>query len=226
MNNAQLTEQSDSGGNLQPKTRKGRESKQALLEAAREVFRMHGYAGARVTDMAAAAGMSNGAFYRYFQDKRDVLMTLLLQLSKDVFAFSRSPWVPAEPMASVYETTRRYMEFYRDYADLFRVEIEAAQTDHEVERLWFEARRAFFERIARALRRGQELGTVRTNIDPDAAAALVGGMTEHYAYLWFVLGRVPDRGIEEVSRTVAEIWAYGLFQRSAGSADSDPTSIH
>jgi AcrR family transcriptional regulator len=197
-----------------PKTRKGRASRTALLTAARAVFRSDGFANARVSDIASLAGMSNGGFYRYFTDKLDVLVSLLRDLSEEMFLLSRSPWVPEDPTASVYETTYLYLKLYRDNADLFRAEIEAAQTQGNVEELWYRARKAFFDRITRALRRGQETSVVRRELDPELAAALLGGMTEHYAYLRFVLQRAPEMDIGEVSRQIAQIWAYGAFERS------------
>lgn len=201
----------DVGRDVEPKTRKGRESKRALMKAARAVFRDHGFAYARVSDMAAQAGMSNGAFYRYFVDKHDVLMALLDELSQEMYEMSREPWQPGDPQHSVRETTQRYFELYRDNADLMRVEIEAAQTEPVVRDLWQGSRNMFYRRIARSLRRGQEQGIVRRELDADLAASLLGGMTEHYAYLQYVLNEQPNRSTKMLAEQVALIWASGVY---------------
>lgn len=212
----------DEAVDLEPKTAKGRASRQRLQLAARDVFREQGFANARVSDMAENAGMSLGAFYRYFRDKRDMLMSLLEQLFADMYEFARAAWEPGDPTRSVLVTTRKYLEMYRDNADLYRVLIEAAQTEPAVEQVWDEARRSFYDRIARALRRGQTQGAVLDEIDPELAAVLLGGMTEHYAYLWFVLGRgVNDRGIDAVSEQIAQLWAYGTFAKKGAMVNSD-----
>lgn len=199
------------GWEIEPKTRKGRRSKRALLDAARVVFRERGFTYARVSDMAAQAGMSNGAFYRYFKDKHDVLMALLNELIQEMYDFSRVPWQPGDPRHSVIESTFRYLELYRDNADLMRVEIEAAQTEPTVQVVWQEARAMFFQRIARSLRRGQDMGIVRPEVDPDLAASLLGGMTEHYAYLHYVLGEEPHRDLRELTEQISLIWASGVY---------------
>ncbi|MPZ60583.1 MAG: TetR family transcriptional regulator [Propionibacteriales bacterium] len=206
-----VTVQDEVGRDVEPKTRKGRRSKRALLDAARVVFRERGFAHARVSDMAAEAGMSNGAFYRYFKDKHDILMALLSELSEEMYEFSRVPWQPGDPKHSVRESTLRYMELYRDNADLMRVEIEVAQTELTVHEVWRESRAMFFKRIARSLRRGQKEGIVRKDIDPDLAASLLGGMTEHYAYLQYVLKDEPQGSPKRLAEQISRIWANGVY---------------
>src|SRR3954465_2939835 len=48
-----------------------------LLRAAADVFARRGYDGARVTDIAERAGLSNGALYAYFGSKADLLVGAL-----------------------------------------------------------------------------------------------------------------------------------------------------
>src|SRR5690349_3635940 len=45
-----------------------------LLRAAADVFGARGYDGTRVSDIAEAAGLSNGAMYAYFASKADLLV--------------------------------------------------------------------------------------------------------------------------------------------------------
>lgn len=199
------------GRDVRPKTRKGRRSKQVLMDAAREVFRENGFAYARVSDMAARAGMSNGAFYRYFTDKHDILMALLNELASELYEMSREPWQPGDPEHSVRETTRRYLELYRTHADLMRVEIEAAQTEQTVLEVWQDTRARFYDRIARSLARAQKEGVVRADIDTKLAAALLGGMTEHFAYLHYVLEEQPKRSPAKLAEQVSRIWSHGVY---------------
>lgn len=204
------------GWDVVPRTPKGRRSKEALLTAAREVFRRDGFTNARVSEIADLAEMSNGAFYRYFRDKHDVLMALVQRLMHEMFEFARHPWEAGDPHSSVYETTVRYFQIYEANADLLAVEIESAQTDGEILALWQEARQMFYARIARALQRGQGEGVVRPEVIPAIAAALLGGMTEHYAYLHYVLRERPRRSREEMALEVANLWSHGIQGTAAG----------
>lgn len=194
-----------------PRTRKGRSSKDALLAAGRVVFGREGYAAARVADIAAEAGLSNGAFYWYYRDKRDLLLEQLTRLLDQLLEQARAPWQPERPSESVRLTTERYLRFYQANCDLFRVLHETMQTDPEVEAMQATTRRHFHERIVRMIRRGIERGVIRGTLDPELGSALLGSMTEHYAYTRFVLHRYPEQDIGEVSAELAEFWARGVL---------------
>jgi AcrR family transcriptional regulator len=53
------------------------ETRERLLRAAAEVFAERGYDGTRVVDIAAAAGVSNGALYAHFGSKAELLVAAL-----------------------------------------------------------------------------------------------------------------------------------------------------
>lgn len=194
-----------------PKTPKGRGSKDTLLRAARTVFGRSGFAASRVADIATEANMSSGTFYRYYTDKREALVELVTDLLNGLFEQSRARRNPADAVESVVVTTERYFRYYADNADLFRVLHEVAQTDPTIEEMQAESRRIFHDRITRMTRRGKQQGLIRTDLDPDLGAAFLGGMTEHYAYTRFVLNRYPDQEIHEVSRQLANLWARGVL---------------
>jgi len=53
------------------------DTRERLLRGAAEVFAERGYDGTRVADIAAAAGVSNGAMYAHFASKADLLVAAL-----------------------------------------------------------------------------------------------------------------------------------------------------
>jgi AcrR family transcriptional regulator len=52
-------------------------NREALLDAARQVFRDRGYAGASLDAVAEAAGFTKGAVYSHFESKADLFLQLL-----------------------------------------------------------------------------------------------------------------------------------------------------
>jgi AcrR family transcriptional regulator len=61
---------------LRSLTRKGRQTRRALLQASREVFENQGFYHASVAEISRRAGMSQGAFYQYFKNKEQVFLEL------------------------------------------------------------------------------------------------------------------------------------------------------
>lgn len=53
------------------------QTRERLLNAARDVFSTKGFISSSVEDIAAAAGYTRGAFYSNFEDKTDLLLELL-----------------------------------------------------------------------------------------------------------------------------------------------------
>ena len=62
------------------------ETRDRLLRAAADVFAERGYDGTRVADIAAAAGVSNGALYAHFASKADLLVDALRTHGRRVLA--------------------------------------------------------------------------------------------------------------------------------------------
>lgn len=58
---------------------KSERTRQRILDAAAEVFRREGYAGARLSDIAALAGIQTGSLYYHF-DSREALVEEVLRL--------------------------------------------------------------------------------------------------------------------------------------------------
>lgn len=63
-----------------PKWRRRKDARPAeIVEAALDVFAEKGYAAARLDDIAAAAGVSKGALYLYFETKQDLFRAVVRQ---------------------------------------------------------------------------------------------------------------------------------------------------
>src|SRR3954466_1724170 len=55
---------------------KGRQTREAIEQAARKLFAERGFHGTTLADITSAAGKSPAVFYRYFADKEDLLAAL------------------------------------------------------------------------------------------------------------------------------------------------------
>jgi len=62
------------------------QTRERLLRAAADVFAERGYDGTRVADIAAAAGVSNGAMYAHFSSKAELLTGALREHGRQMLA--------------------------------------------------------------------------------------------------------------------------------------------
>jgi AcrR family transcriptional regulator len=110
------------------------ETRERLLSAAADVFAERGYDGTRVADIAAAAGVSNGAMYAHFGSKAELLVAALRtygrRLLEEAFA--------ADPDRSVTDfllEIGRWLPRRRDARGYLIVEaLVAARRDQDVAR--------------------------------------------------------------------------------------------
>lgn len=168
-----------------------REAKRAeIVAAARRCFSRDGFHQTSMPDIAAEAGVSAGAPYRYFASKEEIILAITGDAFRLIFA-------PVEQVAASTSAT--------SVADLVAASLEALSADTvtdaagravPVEELlrcavqtWSEVLRNEAVRaraaegfasvrggIAGALRRGQAAGTVPATVDPDRGARVVMGL--------------------------------------------------
>ncbi|WP_327088736.1 TetR/AcrR family transcriptional regulator [Nonomuraea sp. NBC_01738] len=108
------------------------ETRDRLLRAAAEAFAERGYDGTRVADIAAAAGVSNGALYAHFGSKADLLVAALRangpRLLDKLFAAD-----PDRSIADLLVIVGRTLSKRRDAEGYLIVEaLTAARRDEDV----------------------------------------------------------------------------------------------
>jgi AcrR family transcriptional regulator len=108
------------------------ETRERLLRAAADVFAERGYDGTRVADIAAAAGVSNGALYAHFPSKADLLVAALRthgrHLLGELFAAD-----PDRPVVDLLLTVGRWLPRRLDTRGYLIVEaLVAARRDEDV----------------------------------------------------------------------------------------------
>ena len=96
--------------------RKAGHSRARLVEAAREVFGSLGYEGTRVDDIASAASMSHGAFYRYFSGKEEMFREVATPAVDDVLVLLEE--LP-DPRGGLHAWSRRLYQTYAIHRGLF-----------------------------------------------------------------------------------------------------------
>ncbi|WP_440104782.1 TetR/AcrR family transcriptional regulator [Streptosporangium sp. H16] len=144
------------------------ETRERLLRAAAEAFAQRGYDGTRVADIAAAAGVSNGALYAHFDSKAELLVAALRahgpQLLAKLFAAD-----PDRPITELLAVVGRGLPRRRDAHGYLIVEaLVAARRDEDVAR---PMRDYVGERtgwLAGLVRAAQNDGELDGELSPDA----------------------------------------------------------
>jgi AcrR family transcriptional regulator len=146
------------------------ETRERLLSAAADVFAERGYDGTRVADIAAAAGVSNGALYAHFGSKADLLVAALREHGPRLLA----GLLAAHPERSITDlllVIGRRLPHRRDARGYLIVEaLAAARRDEDVARPMrdYVGERAGW--LAGLVGVAQTAGEIDTALSPDALA--------------------------------------------------------
>jgi AcrR family transcriptional regulator len=146
------------------------ETRERLLRAAADVFAERGYDGTRVADIAAAAGVSNGALYAHFASKADLLAGALRahgrHLLADMFAAD-----PERPVVDLLVAVGRLLPRGSDARDYLIVEaLLAARRDEDVARTMREYVGERADWLAGLMRLAQGSGELDPALPPAALA--------------------------------------------------------
>jgi AcrR family transcriptional regulator len=146
------------------------ETRARLLRAAADVFAARGYDGTRVADIAAAAGVSNGALYAHFGSKAELLVAALRAHGRRVLADLLAA-DPDRPVTDLLLQVGRTLPRRQDSRGYLVVEaLIAARRDEEVAgpmREYISERAGWLSGLVQA---GQAEGALDASLSPGALA--------------------------------------------------------
>jgi AcrR family transcriptional regulator len=146
------------------------QTRERLLRAAADEFAERGYDGTRVADIAAAAGVSNGALYAHFDSKAELLLAALRAHGRRVLADLLAA-DPGRPVTELLLQAGRSLPWPCDARGYLIVEaLMAARRDNDVAGPMrdYTAERADW--LAGFIEAGQAEGEVDPALSPAALA--------------------------------------------------------
>ena len=202
-----------------PKTRIQREKQDIILDAALNVFSLHGFRGATIDQIADAAGMSKPNLLYYFASKEEIHRRLMTEMLDLWLAPLRELDAEGDPIPELRSYIRRKIEMARDFpreSRLFANEMLQG-APHAIDVLEGELKDLVDDK-AKVLETWMEQGKL-ARTDPYHLIFSIWATTQHYAdfdvQVRAVLGK--DRGgdgrFEDAARYLEHLFMDGLLPR-------------
>jgi AcrR family transcriptional regulator len=116
--------------------RKGRETRQKIMDAALDLLKTSSYKDLSVSEIASQADLSNASFYVYFKDVEEVLYACVLAAALDLGELHEI--IDAEWNAeNLRENVRRFVEVYNELWEKYRVELRVRNLEADQGNLRF-----------------------------------------------------------------------------------------
>lgn len=208
-------------GDGTPPSAKGRRTRLRLLEAAKEVFARDGFLDARISDISEAAGMAHGSFYHYF-DSKEAIFREVAEMQEAALLTHREAndidMRELEPYEQIRMANRRYLQWYRQEAQIMGVIEQVSRYDPEVNKVRASRQHAFAERSQAAIERLQQQGLADPAIDAAFAANALGAMVARVAEMWLVQ-RYDTYRMDHAVDQLTRLWANAV---GLGAPSADP----
>jgi len=153
------------------KREQSEQTRKAIIETAANLIHRKGFMNTSLDEIIGQIGLTKGAFFHHFSNKKELGFAIIDYWKQNLY----EKWVmPLEssddPLRDLYEVPRR---IYGDYTmddvakgcPLANLATELSPLDEDLRLGVLGIYRMLEEGVASALRRGQELGTVRSDVD-------------------------------------------------------------
>jgi len=109
-----------------PKTARGRQTRDKLLQAAEIEFGNQGFHDASVSGITQKAGVALGTFYTYFESKEEIYRALVGYMSHRVRSWIAERIADSpDRLSAESDGLQAYLEFVREHPGLYRIISEA-----------------------------------------------------------------------------------------------------
>lgn len=203
----------DNGNDTSAAVSRASSRREDILNAAKDLFHRRGYANTSLDDIAGAVGIRREGIYYYFENRVQILITIIKplgELLRDSLAdILETAAPPPEKLRRAVENhlmrfERRFAESKITLRDDYFSENEAVLAEmgpiwDEYEVLW-----------TRLIREGQEAGAFNPELDPRLAYYGILGMCNWVAR-WYRPGEPPS--VPELVDQYFTLIAGGLFRK-------------
>ncbi len=180
------------------KRMKGELRKNQILDFSKKIFSEKGYYETYVEEVIKEAKVGKGTFYRYFKNKEDLFISLLIKFLnewEDAASIDLEEFKAENINDMLKLLIRRSFKFFHDNEELCNIYLRVGPGLNQV----FEPYLVRFEEkmlnyIILYIKEGIKLGIVRPDLDIDLAANIAAGAFLRVDYYYFVVKKNNSSG--------------------------------
>ena len=166
--------------------RRGRATRQRLLECTREMLTTTSYRDVKVIDIARDAGTSPATFYQYFADVEAAILVLAEEMAQQgqhlTGIITDGSWTGDDAMATALALVDAFLAFWDDHRPVLRVmDLATDEGDTRFQKIRVRLLNDITKALADVTRAAQSSGGLPKGLDPMAVAGTLVSMLAHTA---------------------------------------------
>ena len=186
-----------------------------ILDSAARFLRKRPFRDLTVGEVMAGTTLSRPAFYRYFKDVHDLIVSLLADIEA-IMHQTADPWISGEgePIRTLRESLRGVVETCVNHGPIIRAVAEAAPLDERLEQAWSSFMGRWDDAVEARIIAQQRDGL----IPPCDARRIANALNALDATLVIAaFGRHPQGDPQAVLETMHRVWSSTLYGQLPGS---------
>lgn len=189
-----------------------------LLAAARAVIAEKGYENTLLSDIAKRAGVVDGTIYRYFENKRDLMVKVAERwFGEQLVEDSQLRSVPGTE-AKLRHLAARTLSIIKREPVLARYMLMELRSDPQYRSTaFFEMNKRFTDDVLLVCREAVASGDFDDDVSPGVIRDMLHGCIEHRT--WAFLRGEGDFSVDDVADAIAKIICRGMFRRQESAPD-------
>lgn len=192
-----------------PTTSRGKKTLEKILRAAERIFGEKGYDQTSISEITRTAGVAQGTFYVYFNDKKQIFCDLVRELSKRLrmeLAITTKGLTDRREIER--EGFRAFFTFIAEHRNLYKLVRQAEFVDPETHNWYYQHLAGGYQRGLKAAMDDKQIGA----IDPEVMAYCLMGIGDIVGMRWVISDKdgLPDSVFEDMMHFIEN----GLGPRS------------
>lgn len=194
--------------------RSSREDKRRrIIDASVEVFAAKGFFGARVSEIAEAAGVAGGTIYLYFRSKDEILISLFEEKMGEINRrFVELLGQHDDPAEKLRRYVVEHLRLVAEQPKLMQVlTVELRQSARFVREYSPKAFAKYLALLGSVLEEGQRRGVFRRELDPAVFRRALFGAIDEISLEWVLRGaRLDPDAVHRIGEQIASFLLRGL----------------
>lgn len=186
-----------------------------IISAATKVFAKKGFFNARISDIAKEAKVADGTIYLYFNNKFDILISVLEEeIGKIIEQIEKAIEKETDPERMLMIFIEKHLAAMKQNKNLAEViHIELRQSDRLVKEYRNNTFKEYIDLISDIIQKGQEQGIYRKDILPGIAKRAFFGALDEVSRIWTTSNN-SQYTLEETTEQIIALFVVGMCARS------------
>lgn len=184
--------------------------RQAIVQAAIEVFSIKSFRDSNIREIAKRANVAEGTIYKYFKDKEDLFFSIPMEKTK---GYVEQLDLHLQGITGAPNKIRKFIWYYLhffnanpEYGRILLLEMRVSK--RFIKTKTYASLRKSTRQILGILREGQEEGTIRKDVNIYLLRQLILGILEHVVTRWLL--KQEKYNLLERHKEVGDLVLHGV----------------